>query len=315
MMPGIMKNRLQHGAIMGGVVTVPDLESALKDYRDVLGMRLVGRGVLGDALAAAWGCPGTAGCGLAILQPASGADCYIRLIEQPMRADFKPTTTYGWAAYEFTVQDVFGWPERLKASGFDIVGPPKELEGLPFFVPMQALGPGREMIYLNEVRENTPSSDLPRAASLTDHIFIVILAASDRNATLEWYKEKLHLTQGDTYTLEYRMINQAFNKPAGTLSALTMVQNDRLPIIEVDDYPAEATPRPKHNGMLPPGNALVTLVVESLGAVAVDWITPPQARKGTLYQGRRSATTTGLSGELLELIEIGSSRPEWPSTM
>ena len=300
-----MTHALQHGSILGGLVTVPDLESALRDYHDVLGMRVIEQGVVGHDLAAAWACPNSAASPMAVLQPASGADCCIRIVEQPDHASFKPTTTYGWAAYELTVKDVFRWPDRLQGSGFDIVGPPKELEGLPFFVPMQVLGTGREMVYLNEVRENTPSSDLPHAKSLTDHIFIVILATPDRVATVQWYKEKLHLTEGDTYTLEYSMINDAFDKPAGTVSDLTMVQNDRLPIVEVDDYPAEATKRPTHAGMLPPGNGLVTLAVDSLDDINIEWIMPPVSRVEAPYSGRRSATTIGPAGELLELIEIG----------
>lgn len=299
-----MTHNLQHGSILGGVAAVPDLEAALRDYRDVLGMTLVEQGNLSDELAASWDCPQSAGAAMAVLQPASGADCFIRLVEQPDHSDFKPTTTYGWAAYELTVQDVFGWPDRLKGSGFDIVGPPKELEGLPFFVPMQVLGTGREMVYLNEVRENTPSSDLPKARSLTDHMFIVILATPDRVSTVDWYRDRLHLTVGDTYTLEYSMINDAFGNPAGTVSDLTMVQNDRLPIVEVDDYPAKAKIRGRHDGMLPPGNALVSLAVESLDVIALDWISPPTARDSAPYNGRRAATAWGPAGELLELIEI-----------
>lgn len=300
-----MTHKLQHGSILGGVATVPDLEAALADYHDVLGLQIVAQGPLSEDLAQSWNCPDSAGAPMAVLQPVSDAHCYIRLVEQPDHPDFKPTTTYGWAAYELTVQDVFGWPDRLDGSGFDIIGPPKEIESLPFFVPMQVLGTGREMVYLNEVREDTPSSDLPKARALTDHIFIVILATPERERTVAWYRDMLHLTVGDTYTLEYSMINQAFGKPAGTVSDLTMVQNDRLPIVEVDDYPAEATQRPCHAGQLPPGNALVTLAVKDLDAVAALWIAAPQKREAAPYLGRRAATTLGPAGELLELIEIG----------
>ncbi|MEW4467811.1 VOC family protein [Parasphingorhabdus sp. JC815] len=300
-----MTHNLQHGAILGGVATVPDLDAAVRDYHDVLGMTLVETDVVSDDLAASWASPASAGKRMAVLQPVSGAQCFIRLVEQPDHPDFKPTTTYGWAAYELSVQDVFGWPERLSGSGFDIVGPPKELEGLPFFVPMQVLGTGREMIYLNEVREDMPTTDLPKARSLTDHIFICILATPDRKKTVEWYKDKLNLIETDTFTLSYSMINNAFGKPADFKTDLTMVQSGRLPIFEVDDYPAEATIRPRHEGMLPPGNAMVTLAVDDLDEIVVDWISPPQVREGALYQGRRAATTKGYAGELLELIEIG----------
>ncbi|ATW02849.1 VOC family protein [Sphingorhabdus sp. YGSMI21] len=300
-----MTHHLQHGAILGGLSVVPDLEAALRDYRDILGMTLVEQGPLSSGLAESWGCPKSAGAPMAILQPVSGADCHLRLVEQPDHPGFKPTTTYGWAAFELTVQDVFGWLDRLTGSGFDIVGPPKELEGLPYFVPMQVLGTGREMVYLNEVRENTPSSDLPQAQCLTDHIFIVILATPDRAATVQWYCDNLDLTEADTYTLAYSMINDAFGKPADTLSDLTMVQKDRLPIVEVDDYPAEARARARHDGMLPPGNALVSLAVEDFDRIEAEWITPPQVHEAAPYAGRRSATTIGQAGELLELIEIG----------
>jgi catechol 2,3-dioxygenase-like lactoylglutathione lyase family enzyme len=299
-----MNDFLTHGRIVGGVITTPDLDAALDDYHGRLGLNIVERGELDAGLAASWGCPNSAGARTATLQPQSGAHCFIRLVEQPVPDDFRPTRTFGWAAYELTVQDVYGWPDRLAGSGFDIVGPPKEIAGLPYFVPMQVTGRGREMIYLNEVRENTPSSDLPRANSLTDHIFICILATYDREANLAWLREKIGLDEGGTYTLEYTMINKAFGLADGTQSSITMIQKERLPIIEVDDYPEAATARPRAAGCLPPGNALVTLAVDSLDATKADFIAPPVVRGGSIYGGRRSATVIGMAGELLELVEI-----------
>jgi hypothetical protein len=300
-----MNKFLTHGRIMGGIVTTPDLDAALEDYHGRLGLNIVERGELDAGLAASWDCPGSAGARTATLQPQSGAHCFIRLVEQPVPKDFVPVRTYGWAAYELTVQDVYGWPDRLAASGFDIVGPPKPIEGLPYFIPMQVTGRGREMIYLNEVAENTPSSDLPKAQSLTDHIFICILATYDREANLAWLQKKIGLDIGGTYTLEYTMINKAFGLPDGTQSSISMVQKDRLPIVEVDGYPETATDRHKVPGCLPPGNALVTLAVDSLDAIKQDFIAPPAMRGGVLYAGKRSATVIGMAGELLELVEIG----------
>lgn len=298
-----MNNNIRHGAIWGGITTVPDLEAAVKNYRDILGMTMVSQNTLGSELAESWGCPNNAGTNMALLQPASGFDCFVRLIEQPDHPDFKPTRSYGWAAYEFTVQNVFDWPSRLESSGFDVVGAPKRLEGLPYFVPMQALGPGRELIYLNEVFEDTPTSDLPKAESLIDQIFIVVLAARDRQKTVKWYLDKLHLDEGETHRLAYSMINNAFEFPANTMTLLTMVQNQRLPIVEVDGYPEPTTTRPRHDGMLPPGNALVSLAVNNLDTLDLDWITPPVERLELPYNGRRAGCTVGPDGELLELVE------------
>ncbi|MFT4026334.1 MAG: hypothetical protein QM676_05995, partial [Novosphingobium sp.] len=85
----------------------------------------------------------------------------------------------------------------------------------------------------------------------------------------------------------------------------SMAQKGRMPIIEVDDYPPAATARGRDAGMLPPGNALVTLAVESLAATGLDFIAPPARRGGPLYGDWRAATAIGSAGELLELIEIG----------
>lgn len=296
---------LTHGRIVGGVVCTPDLDAALSDYHGRLGLDIVEQGTLDADLAASWGCAGSAGARCAMLQPKSGAHCFIRLVEAPLPEDFRPTRTYGWAAYELTVQDVFGWPARLEGSGFDIVGPPKALEGLPYFVPMQVTGRGREMIYLNEVAQNTPSSDLPKARSLTDHIFIVILATPDREASLKWLERALQLDISSSYTLAYSMINNAFALPSDYRTTITMVQKGRIPIVEVDAYPSAATIRPGDSGLLPPGNALVTLAVESLDELALDFIQAPVKRKGPLYGERRAATIRGSAGELIELLEIG----------
>jgi catechol 2,3-dioxygenase-like lactoylglutathione lyase family enzyme len=295
---------VKRGALVGGLVTVPDIDAALGDYRDTLGLRLVADGPVGDALAHAWGTPAIAGARMATLQPASGTHCFIRLVEQPIPAGFVPTTTFGWAAYELTVQDVFGWPARFEGSGFQIVGPPKEIPGMPYFVPMQVHGPGREMLYLNEVRCDTPSSDLPKACSPVDHMFIAILAAPDRAKTVAWYCEMLGFDEGDSYVIEYTMINRAFDLPAGTTSGLTMVQNGRLPIVEIDDYPSQASVRPRDPGRLPPGNAMISLAVDDLDACRCEWIAPPTMQDGPLYRGARSATALGAAGELIELVEI-----------
>ena len=291
---------LTHGQILGGTLTTPDLDLALSDYRDRLGLQVVEKGHVTPDRAAAWGCPANAGDRYAILAPVSGAPCFLRIVEQPTPADFKPTRTYGWAAFEITVQDVYGWPAKLAGSGFDIIGPPKEIEGLPYFVAMQMLGRGREMIYLNEVRQNTPSSDLPKATSPVDHIFIVILACADREGALAWYRDHVGLDIGGSYTIEYTMINKAFDLPDGTESTITMVQKDRLPIIEVDGYPEAATARPGNPQRLPAGNAMVTLAVDSLDRPGLTFIAPP-----VHIDGRRTATVFGPAGERLELVEIG----------
>lgn len=299
-----MSDFLTHGRIIGGLATVPDLDASLEDYHGRLGLSVIDRGALPENLAASWGCSANAGARFATLAPTSGAPCHLRLVEQPLDPGFVPTRSFGWAAFEITVQDVFGWPERLAGSGFDIVGPPKEIPGLPYFVAMQMLGRGREMVYLNEVRENTPTSDLPPARSPVDHLFIVILATPDRAAAMAWYQDRLGLEEGGTYTIPYTMINKAFGLGDDHLTSLSMAQKGRMPIVEIDDYPAQATVRARRDAMLPPGNALVTLAIDTLDRPGLDFIAPPAVRDDPFYAGRRAATVIGPAGELLELVEI-----------
>jgi catechol 2,3-dioxygenase-like lactoylglutathione lyase family enzyme len=136
-----------------------------------------------------------------------------------------------------------------------------------------------------------------------DHIFIVILATPNREATVAWYRDRLALDVGDTYTIAYSMINNAFGLPSDTMSSLTMVQKGRMPIVEIDDYPPQTRVRRADLGCLPPGNSLVTLMVDSLDCIKADWIAPPAYLPGPLYSGNRSATVLGPAGELLELVE------------
>lgn len=296
---------MNHGQIIGALATVPDLDRAIGDYAGVLGLNLVERGEVPADIAHSWDAPGIAGARYAALRPLSGAPSTVRLVEQPNMAGYRPTTTFGWNAFEISVQDVFGWPARLAGTGFEIVGQPREIPGLPYFVAMQMVGRGGEMIYLNEVRQDTPTSDLPRAAAPVDRVFIVILGTPDRAGTVDWYLDRLRLDEGGSYTIEYTMINNAFGLPDGTQSTITMAQKGRMPIAEIDQYPPAATARPVAQGMLPPGNALVTLAVQSLDALAMDWLAPPVARDGHPYGGRRAGTVRGPAGELLELVETG----------
>jgi catechol 2,3-dioxygenase-like lactoylglutathione lyase family enzyme len=292
---------------MGGLVSTPALDEALRDYEEGLGLRLVERGTLDASLAASWGCPGSAGSRIATLQPEDGSECFIRLVEEPAVPGFAPMRTYGWAAFEITVEDVFQLARDIEGHGFELVGAPKEIPELPFFVPMQVTGRGSEMLYLNQVRMDTPDSDLPKASSGTGAIFIAVLAAPDRPASVRWYEESLRLTNAADYTLAYDLINQAFDLPPERTSTISLIQNGRMPIVEIDDYPPGALPRPARPGRLPPGNALVSLAVREIDPLAADLISGPARRDGPLYRGSRTATMRGSAGELIELVEIECS--------
>ncbi|MEP2734809.1 MAG: hypothetical protein ABJP34_00805 [Erythrobacter sp.] len=296
---------LHHGAILCATAAVPDLDLALADYYDRLGLKIVFQGPVSEAQSLAWDAPAIAGHQQAVLQPTSGAQSYIRLIEQPVPDGFRATQTYGWAAFELSVEDAFSWPPALEGSGFDIVGPPRHIAGLDHLIAMQMVGRGQEMIYLNEVRDNTPTTDLPKAQSPVDLTFICILAAKDRQAAVNWYCEQLGLDECETHTIPYSSINRAFQLPDTHQTGLTMVHKGRMPIIEVDGYPEMACERPKANGHLPPGNSILTLAVDSLDAIPLSPIAKIRHEEDAPYTNRLAATFKGPEGELIELVEVG----------
>lgn len=294
-----------HGTILGGLSTVPDLDRAIAGYRDTLGLELVATDRVAPALAQSWGAAGVANARMAAFKPRSDAPCWLRLVEQPGDPDFMPTTTYGWAAFELTVEDVWQWPDKLPPDQFEIVGPPRHLDNFePTFIPMQVLGTGREMLYLNQVLRDPSDAQLPRAKCPVDRIFICVLAAPDRAGSTAFYADRLGMDRGPDYTLAYSMINRAFNLAPDTKTTISMIHRGMEPVLEIDDYPAAARPRKSQAGMLPPGNALVTLAVRDLDACSVKWLDSPQARNGAPYFGARAATFFGPAGELTELVEI-----------
>jgi len=63
-------------------------------------------------------------------------------------------------------------------------------------------------------------------------------------------------------SLRYSLINRAFDLDAETKHSLTLLQCDRLPVIEVDQYPKGAKARQVAENSLHKGNAIVSILVD-----------------------------------------------------
>ncbi|MGJ8563021.1 MAG: VOC family protein [Alphaproteobacteria bacterium] len=293
--------------IRAATLTVENLKRSQTAYCKWLDYKTVERGKVDEGLAVSWGAPKSAGQPYCILQPASKANTYLRLIEQPERADYKPLRTYGWAAIEICNQDTLAVNARMKQSPFEIIGPPKELDGMPAIFPMQIKGLDQEIAYLTEIRDNLPDYDLPRAGSLIDKLFILVMACSDMEKAGEWLEKHLLLTKGASMEIIYTMINAAFDLPETSKHAIATLQHERDVFLEIDHYPKGATPRAAHTGMLPPCAAIGTFIHPEFDEVmAVNkglWITHPERRDGVIYKGKRAGTLRGPDGTLIELIE------------
>ncbi len=213
--------------------------------------------------------------------------------------------TYGWAAFEISVSDVFALHARIDGSAFRVLGAPKRVGEFNSFIPFQVAGRAGEVLFLNQVL--SPSADeidLPTATVDIDQIFIVPLATGDRVAALAFH-EALGFTAGSTYTFPYTVINAAFSLPADHPTTLTMTRVGTVAASEIDEYPDGATPRPVPTGELPPGNAMVSFIVASL-AVRAPLLGPPVRGDGVLYGDRRIGCVRGTAGEIIELIEAGT---------
>ena len=166
---------------------------------------------------------------------------------------------------------------------------------------MQARGPGGEAIYLNEVRGNLPSSDLPMAACWVDKLFIAVMGCRDMGASLRFYHALLDTMTGGEWEMPYSVINAAFQLPTTTAHKLATVADGRTVLFEVDHYPTAATPRPVTPGYLPQGVSIVG--VRMLRAPAnANWIVPPIVRCEAPYFGAMVGVVRGLDDELTELV-------------
>ena len=61
--------------------------------------------------------------------------------------------------------------------------------------------------------------------------------------------------------------------------------------------------RPCNKGQLPPGCSTVTFTVDSLNDLNLDFVGDIIEINSIVYNGRRSRTAKGYTGELIELIE------------
>lgn len=292
--------------LKAGTISVADLGRSRELYEQWLDYRTLERGKVAPALAASWGAPGAAGAPYAVLQPASGADILLRLVQAPPAPGFKPLVTYGWAALEFCVQDVLAVNERMQRSPFEIIGPPRRIEGLDAIHPMQVKGPDGEICYFTQINSDLPEFTLPRAKAFIDHLFINVLAASDMRAVQRWMVRRLGFAVGrEAMEIVYTMLAKAFGTPMDQLYTISTMVHGKDVFLEVDQMPPQATPRPRHAGLLPPGVAMTTFKIADLDAVTAPFIAPPEAYDGALCQGCRSAAVEGPDGTLFELLEAG----------
>lgn len=289
--------------LRAATVTVSDLGRSVDLYSRYFDYSVVEQGHISEALAASWNTPNSAGCAYAVLQPHSGTEIFLRFVEQPPVEGFKALRSYGWNALEICVQDVMAVNARMQDSPFEIIGPPNKIPGLDAIHPMQVKGPDEEIVYLTQINDDLPEYNLPRAGSLIDKLFILVMGNSDMDRAAVWMQETCGLAFGREMEIPYTMIAKAYGTPLDELHRICTLIHDKDVFLELDQYPDEAVARPRHEGMLAPGCAIGTLFHPDFDALPGPWLTPPAARDGSIYKGQRVGVLQDPDGTLIEMVE------------
>lgn len=289
-------------------IAAQDLDWVETHYGQSFDYRVRERGTVSPELAASWGAPAVAGRRYILMSPDSAPNVFVRAVESPRVEGYRALTSFGWNAIEIVVDDPDALFDSVRDSPFRVIGEPKPLATIPSIRAFQVVGNDEEVLYLTAETGDRSRSVLPDPKGRIGRIFIMVLAATNPRATLDWYAERFALQPGALRARPNPMINRAQGIDLATpLPIATARLAEHGNLIEFDGYSANAIVRPVATGELPPGVAMTSFAVRDLDEIKVEWITPPARYSGAAYEGRRAATTRGPDGELIELIESAPS--------
>lgn len=293
------------GAIHTVTISTADLQHIEDAYCRYFEYQVVDRSPISASLAASWDAPDSAGAAALLMQPASGAQNYLRFVESVPVPEYTPLRTFGWNAIEIIVQDLNALNERLLDSPFEIIGTPAVLafDFTDAISAMQVIGPAGEVLYLTMVSKDAPGLDLPRANAFVDQTFIMVLGGQSLVQASSFYADTFGAQSSPPMDGTIRVLNRAFDRPPKTKTTIATISLPGQTLIELDEMPDQTIPRPSHTGCLPPAAAIVSFQHDDLSQIDSVFITAPEIRQEAPYYGHRAATLRGATGELIELIE------------
>ena len=250
---------LMLGPVLSVTVGVPDLAVATAAYRRLLDLEVRAEGVVGEALAAAWGAPAVVVSSWTLLGRPGADGGQIRLLELRDAESPEPFRTLGWAALEVLVADADAALERCRSEpAFEVLVPPAPVGGDSRLRALQVRGPGGEGLYLTEIRASLPGFRLPSLTTGEGRVYAVVAACANLTQSRDWFADRFALTQVTDHGLPVRVLNRAFGLAEGTLHRVSSLQLDGEALLELDQYPADASARPCAGGGLPGGLNLVS---------------------------------------------------------
>lgn len=283
-------------------IGAPDLDAIERWYTTWLHYTVAERGTVSEALAASWGTPNSGDRPYLLLQSAAGDDVYIRAVEVDPIPGYEAMTTWGWNAIEIICDDVDALHEELKTSAFThLAGPANLMGGTSSIRAVQYKGPAEEVIYLTCETGDRSTSNLPLPRGPVDRPFIMVLAGTSLDDMEKFYAETFNMGGGGyRFTSTGGLISKMQNRSSDLVYNIGLVRcGEKGNNIELDEYPSDTKPRQPVAGQLPQGCAMTSFNCDDLDAIDLEFITEPI----TEYDGKRSATFVGPTGELTELIE------------
>lgn len=291
--------------IVGVTHCVTDLAAELEAWTQLLDYRVQAQGTLSRELIAAWNTPAESGRNWALLAPASGDQVFVRLIETGPRPGYWPPVTWGWNATEILVQDPDALAQQLEHSAIRRFGGPADLYAHPKAPrAVQTLSPSGAMLYFTRIQPGGSRYGLHGAKTPVDRVFNVVLGGPSLDALRDFYGSIMGLKVSAPMPFTMTLAAQACNAPADTLFPICVAPlRARHSILELDEYPENAQPRPRNDGELPGGMSMVSFEVADIDAITVTGRSEPVAIAESPYDGRRVAVCQGPAGEWLELVE------------
>jgi hypothetical protein len=240
-----------------------------------------------------------------LMRPESGAEVYLRIIEQaPGTPPVEPFRTSGWNATELLVTDPDALAVELATSAFRIIGPPRDLTAGPNPPrAMQVLGPEGEPLYMTRFVKGASGLDLGQATTRVDRVFITVVGGADLDALRRFWGQTLGLPLTEFGQWPITVLANAWGLPPDSRFALAGAALPKHFMVELDDYPDAVQPRQRARGALPGGWAMVTFTTPRLDDLQLQWRAKPRALQATPYAGRRVGVTVGPAGEWIEVIE------------
>ena len=284
---------------------VPDLPACVPLYQELLDYQLLDQGRLPESLAQVWAAPAMTGMPYALLQPASGAQVYLRFIETGHAGGYWPPVTQGWIATEILTTDPDAVAEKLAGTAFTRIGGPADLYPSPKAArALQMAGPAGELIYFTRILPGGSRFGLHGARSFVDRPFIMVVGGTSLADIHRFYGDVLGQRIWEQEPFRIGQMSRVLDLPAETTYPISLA---RIPgrdfLLELEELPPYIERRTVPEGQLPEGLAMVSFASAPLSELTLDYRAAPRAIDLAPYNGRQVAVIEGPAGEWLELID------------